>query len=431
MHFAKRHTLFLIFLGVIFIAPFFSIHGATVDELKEKISQKEKGLVDLEKEIKEFEEKLTNTKKEANTLNNTIQQLDITRKKLGTDISITENKVDSVSLNIERLGIEIGTKGDEIAHNKLIIIETIQKLREEERNSLVEVMFLHDSLSDFWSSLAGLESLQKNITLEVSELKENKALLETKNKEAERYRTDLSRLKGRLVDQKEVADITRDEKDKILLETKNKQSNYEKLLQEKREAKKLFEQELTKFEAELREKFDPGSIPRARGGVLSWPLERIVVTQYFGNTSFSTQNPAIYSGQGHNGIDLDASIGTPIYAARGGKIAGIGNTDIICPNSSYGNWILIEHDNGLSTLYAHLSLVAVSQGKIVSGEDIIGYTGNTGYSTGPHLHFTVFATDGVKIGSLKSRVCSGKEYTIPLLSKSGAYLNPLSYLPEL
>jgi murein DD-endopeptidase MepM/ murein hydrolase activator NlpD len=431
MVFNRKIFIFLLFLVVVFSLPHSSLYGATVDELKQKISEKEKNLGELEKEIKEYEEKLNITKKEATTLTEAIQQLDTTRKKLGTDISITENKIDSVSLNIERLGIEIGEKAADIDKNKTAIIATIQKLHEKERNSLIEVLFLHDSLSDFWSSLASLESLQKNITLEVLELKENKVILESKNEEAQVYRNDLSKLKGRLVGQKEVADIARTEKDKLLLETKNKQSNYEQLLAEKREAKKLFEQELAKFEAELREKVDAGTIPRARSGVLNWPLEQVLITQYFGNTPFATQNPGIYSGQGHNGIDLHAPIGTLVYSTRAGKVIGTGNTDIICPNSSYGNWILIEHDNGLSTLYAHLSLISVSSGQVVSGDTVIGYTGNTGYSTGPHLHLTVFATDGVKIGALKSRVCAGREYTIPLLSKAGAYLNPLSYLPEL
>ncbi len=124
-------------------------------------------------------------------------------------------------------------------------------------------------------------------------------------------------------------------------------------------------------------------------------------------------------------------MGSAIYSSRDGVVVGVGDTDVTCKNASYGKWILVEHDNGLSTLYAHLSLVKTTKGERVTSNEIIGYVGNTGYSTGPHLHFTVFASDAVRIGNLRSRVCGNREYTIPLLSKTGGYLNPLSYLDSI
>ncbi len=107
-------------------------------------------------------------------------------------------------------------------------------------------------------------------------------------------------------------------------------------------------------------------------------------------------------------------------------VRGVGDTDLVCRGASYGKWILVEHPNGLSTLYAHLSLIKVSTGQQVLLGEIIGYSGNTGYSTGPHLHFTVYATQGVQIAQRKSAVCGGS-YTMPIADLK-AYLNPMSYL---
>jgi murein DD-endopeptidase MepM/ murein hydrolase activator NlpD len=101
--------------------------------------------------------------------------------------------------------------------------------------------------------------------------------------------------------------------------------------------------------------------------VLAWPVDEPYITQYFGNTAFATQNPQVYGGKGHNAVDLRASPGTPIKAARGGVVKGTGNTDLTCPGASYGKWIFIEHDNGLSTIYAHLSTQLVSQGQTGRG----------------------------------------------------------------
>lgn len=90
---------------------------------------------------------------------------------------------------------------------------------------------------------------------------------------------------------------------------------------------------------------------------------------------------------GYNAVDIGARIGTTIRAAAGGQviIARGGGAW----NGGYGNYIVIKHDNGTQTLYAHMNSISVAQGSWVSQGDIVGSVGNTGKSTGPHLHFEV------------------------------------------
>lgn len=85
----------------------------------------------------------------------------------------------------------------------------------------------------------------------------------------------------------------------------------------------------------------------------------------------------------HQGIDLAAELGTPVHAAADGVVTGA------APNGGYGNWIEIEHEEKLSTVYGHLSSFApgIAPGVSVQQGDLIGFVGNTGRSTGPHLHF--------------------------------------------
>ena len=152
------------------------------------------------------------------------------------------------------------------------------------------------------------------------------------------------------------------------------------------------------------------------------------VTQYFGNTEFAKSGA--YSGKGHNGVDFRAAIGTPVKAALSGTVEGTGNTDAVRGCYSYGKWVLVKHSNGLTSLYAHLSEISASRGEEVRTGEIIGYSGNTGYSTGPHLHFTVYASNGVRVMKLgestgKKTPCANAE--IPV-SPLGAYLNPMDYL---
>jgi murein DD-endopeptidase MepM/ murein hydrolase activator NlpD len=211
-----------------------------------------------------------------------------------------------------------------------------------------------------------------------------------------------------------------------LTQTKNQESSYKILVADKLRKKQAFEDEITAFEASLKIDVSTSLIPAPAKGVIKYPLDRIIITQYFGNTAFSTQNPQIYNGKGHTGIDFGVPVGTPIKASLGGVVAGSGNTDAFPGCYSYGKWIMVKHPNGLSTLYAHLSVIGVTQGERVVTGQVIGYSGNTGYSTGPHLHFGVYATEGVRI-QLFANSKSCKNAVIPVADFK-AYLNPLSYL---
>lgn len=85
----------------------------------------------------------------------------------------------------------------------------------------------------------------------------------------------------------------------------------------------------------------------------------------------------------HNGVDMNASQGDPIYAAKGGTVilAGV--------KGGYGNTIMIDHGGGFVTLYAHQSRLGAKVGDRVDAGEVIGYIGSTGQSTAPHLHFEV------------------------------------------
>lgn len=111
--------------------------------------------------------------------------------------------------------------------------------------------------------------------------------------------------------------------------------------------------------------------PRAQGGYFSHPLPGGVRTQGI---------------HGYNAVDLAAAAGTPIRAAASGEVivARAGGW-----NGGYGTYLVLKHDNGTQTLYAHNSSNAVGVGAYVSTGEVIGYVGNTGRSTGPHLHFEV------------------------------------------
>jgi murein DD-endopeptidase MepM/ murein hydrolase activator NlpD len=256
-------------------------------------------------------------------------------------------------------------------------------------------------------------------------LKEVKSDLEDTRKETTDAKNELVVLKSKLADQKKIVDQNTKEKNKLLAQTKNSEANYQKLLKDRIAKKDAFEKELRSYESQLKYILDPSKLPD--GGVLSWPLDYIYVTQYFGKTEAGKR---LYANGTHNGVDFRAPIGTSVRAMADGVVAGTGDTDIQCPGVSFGRFVLIKYNNGLASTFGHLSLIKVSTGDKVYRGQIIGYSGNTGYSTGPHLHVSIYAKDAVNLKTLPSKSCPGRVLTQPI-SAINAYLDPMYYLPSL
>lgn len=406
----------------------FPVSAQTASDLQSKIDQRAADIKSLEKEIAGYQKQIEDLGGQASTLSATIKSLELTQKKLEADIKVTENKIVEKNIQIQQLGLEIGHKADTITDDRHIIAQSFVALNEYGDRSVPEMLLEKKSLSQGWDSLDALAILQKSLTDRIAGLEQLKAGLETNKRSTEKAKSELLNLNSQLKDQRSVVLGTASEKSRVLKETKQSEAEYQRILAQKKTLKDAFEREVLDLESQLKLTVNPANIPHTGSGVLAWPLDAITVTQYFGNTPFATANSQIYNGKGHTGVDFRASIGTPIKASLSGTVVGVANTDLVRTCYSYGKWVMIRHDNGLSTLYAHMSLQTVAVGDQVSTGQVIGYSGNTGYTTGPHLHFGVYATEGVQITKLTpgmSRNCSGT--TIPL-ADFHAYLNPLSYL---
>lgn len=420
----RKAVLFSV-LAAIAASPFFA-SSANIVDLRVSIDEKNSQITELEKEIASLQQDIEKTGEVSNSLKNQIKVVNSTILKLSADINLTRKKIEAAELTLEKLSFEIDARQNDISRARKSLADLVRNIYEMESQSLVEILLANASLSNFFSDMDYIESLGAEMEIRLSELKEVKAVLEKEQAEREDQRKKLLGLKSELDDRKSIEEGIRREKNSLLKLTQNKEAEYKDLLAERLSKKEALEAEIFEIEEQIRVIIDPDSLPRTGSGVLLWPLDKVTLTQYFGNTPFATRNPQIYNGKGHNGIDLRAAIGTPVKSAMEGRVAAVGNTDDQCRGVSYGRWVLIEHPNNLSTLYAHLSLIRVSPGSEVGRGEIVGYSGNTGYTTGPHLHFAVFATQGVEVQTIKSRIC-GTNMRLPVGSFN-SYLNPLSYL---
>jgi len=401
--------------------------AGVIEDLQSKINGRSDDIAKLEEEIAQYKAELDKISTQKDSLQTVIARIDVTRKKLAADIKVTENKIAASNLSIQKLTFEIGGKQDSIVVRKHAVGESLRTIDEFDHLTLAELVLHAGTVSDFWDDLAQIQQFNRNAEQEIKELTTLKESLEVTKSDVEKEKANLLTLNRTLSDQKVIADAERAAQNKLLSETKNKESNYKTILAQKEALRREFEQELFDLESQLRITIDPNSLPPSRHGILFWPISPVRITQYFGDTDFA--KTGAYSGKGHNGIDFGAPVGTPIKSALSGTVIGYGDTDKYPKCYSYGKWILVKHDNGLSTLYAHLSLIRVVEGQRVGTGDLIGYSGNTGYSTGPHLHFTVFASQGVEIrrlGDIKKITNCGDAY-MPV-APLNAYLDPMSYL---
>ena len=122
-----------------------------------------------------------------------------------------------------------------------------------------------------------------------------------------------------------------------------------------------------------------GSSSSSSGWLYPLPY-RVAVTSAYGYRV----HPVTGAWSFHTGVDLGAGEGTPIYATRSGTVTTATYSDV------YGNYVTINHGDGYSSLYGHMTHYVVSAGEYVSQGEVIGYVGSTGWSTGPHLHFTIY-----------------------------------------
>ena len=435
-------------LGLSIISYIPTAHAQSAADLQAQIDANKQQLSILEAEIAEFQKQLDALGLKKNTLQSTISSLALSQKQLATQIQATQNKIASANLQIRELTLSIGDKEETIASNQNAVAKALRTIAEGEEVPLVSILVSSRSLREAWQVADHAVLFNRALGDNINMLRAARTELSTNRDAVTAAKANLLSLQNDLTSQKRSVDANKKTQQQLLVQTKNQESNYQQLIAQKQAAEKAFEQELIDLEGQLNLIVHPNLLPKVGSGVLSWPFSDaymlnctkrksvfgnlFCISQFFGNTPFSTANPQVYSGHGHNAIDIVAPIGTPVHAAFGGTVLGAGNTDLVRGCYSFGKWVMVIHGNGLSTLYSHLSEIDVTKDQQINTKQAIGLSGMTGYATGQHIHFGVYATEGTQIMSLgkfngakKPGPCSSAVMPVAALA---AYLNPLSYL---
>ena len=254
-----------------------------------------------------------------------------------------------------------------------------RRVRAMEENGTVSYWSVLFQAEDFVDLLGRLSDIQEIMDYDrgvIKTLKETQAEIAAKQADLEAQRADQETQRSALVDRKAELDRQRADAIALLNEIKEDEDAAQALLDEKEAEYERIQAEIKRKEQELAAQLGPATY----GGYI-WP---VTTSKYITSPVGGRASPGGIGSTNHKGID----IGRVYYSSE--VLASKAGTVITSAySSSYGNYIVISHGTGNTTLYAHMSSRKVSEGDYVTRGQVIGITGSTGNSTGPHLHFEI------------------------------------------
>ena len=265
------------------------------------------------------------------------------------------------------------------------LLDTINKISEIAAHDQAMLAELDRVAQEIQTAQAELAQEKSNLDAQKTALAVSQAELDEKSAEANAILAELTADAAKL----DSLYVSYEDKEAALTdEIAQKEQEYTAALAQEEEARRQ-EEERRRQEEENRggsEEEGGGESGGSSGSSSSssgwlYPLPyRVAVTSAYGYRV----HPVTGAWSFHTGVDLGAAEGTPIYATRSGTVTTATYSDV------YGNYVTINHGDGYSSLYGHMTHYVVSAGEYVSQGEVIGYVGSTGWSTGPHLHFTIY-----------------------------------------
>ena len=390
------------------------------EELETRIKLQNEELEKLNRQMEETQSKLNGTKNERLSLQKELNKIKTSITQLNLGIKADQATINKLELEIDSLGYDIRDLEVLSDYKKQSVADVLRVINRNDQVNSLTLLLQGDSLADGIFELQALANTGSQLRTDIENLDLLRGKKIKKIDEVSVKKTELARRKDTLENRKTIIEDQENEKEIILIATKNKESIYQTEVEELQKRQEEISEQISKFEDELKDKFDAGLLPTKRSGVFEWPIVlktnggKGIITQHMGEVS------GLYRGKPHNGLDIGVPLGTEVLAAEDGVVMAVDDNDRSkWSKYQYGKYILIKHGNNLTTLYAHLSKQSVYTGKTVKRGEVIGYSGNTGYSTGAHLHFGVYWSSSVAMKSVPP--AAG---LVPI----GVVVNPEDYL---
>ena len=377
-----------------------------------------KQIATLKEEKKEIDAQLKEVKSQLKENNNEIADIVTRKDAIDQEIQLLHQQMDNITHQVATYALLIADKQDELddANYRLddLNAKNKERLRAMEEDGVLSywaVIFKANSFSDLLDRISMVQEINAADQRRLKEINEVAQQVTAVQSELVREKADLESVKKEL----DAAEVTMAEKraeaDKLLAELVARGEEFEALIDESEDLQSDLMKQIAKKEKDLKAQeykewlatYVPTTRPSGTDTTPStqapsssgWikPLKSYTVTSAFG----MRVHPISGVYKMHEGVDLSAPQGTPIYAAKSGKV-----TTTSYQAGGAGYYVSINHGDGFSSVYMHMTHYIVKPGDYVNAGQVIGYVGSTGGSTGPHLHFGI--------------------------AYNGTYVNPMNYI---
>ena len=356
--------------GEVSVMPASAATQAEIDDLKDQAADLDSQRAELQQQLKAIQADKSKALEQKSLLE---QQIDA-----------TQAEIDNIQAQIQKYSELIAQKEEELAQAEAqeaqLYEEFCQRVRymeEEGEVSYWSILFSSSDFSDLLDNFMMVEEFIDYDNRAMEELLALQAQIETDKADLEASKSEQEAAKAKQVAAQADLKEQEDQVDALIQEISGQEDQLEAAEAQLKAAANAMDAEIKRLEQEMADQI--GNVPSESGFLWPLPSSWNTLSSLYG----SRIHPITGRPNNHTGIDIPASKNTNIYAAKSGVVT------TSTYNSSYGNYVVVSHSDGTSTLYAHMNKRGVSKGETVSQGQVIGYVGTTGSSTGNHLHFEV------------------------------------------
>ena len=365
--------------------PASAVTQADIDQLQDELNGMSAEKEQLEKELKSLQNDKSAAVAKKENIDNQIAVLQ-------REIRAVESLISEYETLIEQTEQEIRENEEEEARQYEKFCQRVRAMEERGTVSYWSVLFRSASFSELLSAMDFISEIMDSDQRVIDDLRDLRAQIEEKKASLQDSLAQQQSAKDALVVKRSELNTQRAEAEKVLAELRENESEYKKVLAEKDAAMERQQEEIVRLSRELARQ--NGDTTETYGGYI-WPCSSKYITSPLGSRYTGIKGAST----NHAGID----IGRVGYTTK--AVAAKAGTVIISAYNKYrGNYVVVSHGSGNTTTYQHLSSRSVSVGTYVAQGQVVGITGTTGVSSGPHLHFEI--------------------------TENGQIINPLKYLTD-
>ena len=366
-------------------APAVAVTQADIDALKKDASGLAQQKKELKNKISALSDDISDNMKKKELLDGQISVL-------SSEIANVEEQIRTYTDLITQTEAELLDAQQREEAQYELFCRRVRDMEERGNVSYWSVLFKANSFTDLLSRLDIVNEIMDADQKVIDDLQDLQVEIEEKKTALEDQKTQSEAAKTELVAKKTELNVQRERANKLVQELRASQSEAQGDLDDLSAEEEAIQAEIVRLSKKLAEEQAAQGKPSnaALGGYI-WPVSSRRITSTFGGRA----SPGGIGSTNHKGVDI-GGVGytSQIYAAKAGTVI------VSQYSSSYGNYVVVSHGSGNTTLYAHMSSRKVSVGQYVNQGDVLGITGSTGNSTGPHLHFEI-TENGTRINPLK------------------------------